>query len=215
MKIALEALRPIWKTNPATLEFLHDDIGFCKSVIVSEHLLYLDRVILLPSPTFARGGDGVGHLVARPRVGASHAASLHHLAQLLAAATDREPEGREHHFITLGDHRLGRLLRLARHSLPGRQPPASPAEHGCRPRGAGAHGLGQDRFGLLRNHGRPRMAALGAPGGGRGRRRADRPVHGVPPGGRTPPAARDASSTPTKPWPKPSPFCGRFRGLGL
>ena len=58
MKIALEALRPIWKTNPTTLDFMPDDIGFCKSLIVIEHLLYLGGAILLPSPTFARAGDG-------------------------------------------------------------------------------------------------------------------------------------------------------------
>ena len=92
--------------------------------------------------------------MARPRVGASHTASLHRLAQLLAAATDRAPEGKENeHCITTGDHWHRRLARLARPALLERQPPASPAEHGCRPREAGAHGLGQDRFGLLRSRG--------------------------------------------------------------
>ena len=89
-----------------------------------------------PSRGLVTGRRWRWHLVARPRVGASHTASLHHLAQLHAAATDRESAGRDHeHVITFGDHWLGRLSRsLARHSLLERQPPASPAEHGCRPR---------------------------------------------------------------------------------
>ena len=81
-------------------------------------LLYLDCDIAFPSPALAKAGDGAVH--GEQPLWPDHAfeiagtASLHRLVQLIAAAEDRAPEGREHeHCSTTGDHWLGRLARLA------------------------------------------------------------------------------------------------------
>ena len=119
------------------------------------------------------------------------------------------------HFNTSGDRWLGYFARFARHPLPGRWLPVSLAEHGRRPFAA-AGDLRQECLGLFQGSGRPRVTAPSELGGdgapsaavpsdpdrslrkkpgnfgqdGHDRCRIDRPLHGVPSGGRALPAAR-------------------------
>ena len=66
-------------------------------------LLYLDCDIAFPSPALAKAGDGAVH--GEQPLWPDHAfeiagtASLHRLVQLIAAAEDRAPEGREHEAV--------------------------------------------------------------------------------------------------------------------